>query len=349
MIWRDMKGKLRPWLASPRLWLVTIPLTAITLLHYLTPASHTFHMVHGILRRLYYVPILSAALLSGFRGGIVTALIVSILYLPHVVYRWQEIPSQTWEALFEIVLYNALGGLIGWLAESVRSQREALVRSDQLKGLGQMAAGMAHEVRNPLASISASAARLRKGGLADGVRNELLGIVEKESTRLDSVVRDFLGYARPARLVITSCDMNTVVAETVALATHTASERSIMVLLEADASAGPVAGDPSRLKQALLNLMLNAVQAAPGGSEVIVKTLRSRKEITVIVRDSGAGIDPEIRGRLFEPFATTKPDGLGLGLSIARQIVEAHGGKLALEDAPGGGTVARVTLPEEGK
>jgi len=349
MMNEDMKEKLRPWLDSPRIWLVTVPVIAITLLHYLTPASHTFHMFHGILRRLYYVPILSAALLSGFRGGIGTALIVSVLYLPHVAQRWSEIPSQTWEALFEVVLYNALGGLTGWLSESVRRQREALIRSDQLKGLGQMAAGMAHEVRNPLASITASASRLRKGGLADGIRDELLGIVEKESTRLDGVVRDFLGYARPARLVITSCDVNTVVAETVSLAGHNALERAVTIRLETDSAAGPVSADPSRLKQALLNLLLNAVQAAPGGSKVLVKTASGRKEIIVSIRDSGAGLDPGIRSRLFEPFATTKPDGMGLGLSIARQIVEAHGGRLALEDAPGGGTVARITMPVEGK
>jgi len=348
-----MQERLRPWLAPPGLWFITMPWVALTLLHYLTPAHHItgsgehldLHLFHDIYRRLYYFPILSAALMFGLRGGLLAAAVVSVAYLPHVIHRWSEIPTQNFDALFEIVLYHGAGALIGSLATTLRRQRETLLRTDQLRGAGELAAGMAHEVRNPLASIKGAAERLHRGTLADGERDELLRILEVESTRLDGVVRVFLLYTRPAPLVQTKADLNAVVNETAALVGPTAQRRGVRIDLKLDPALVSQRMDPAKIKQALLNLLLNAVQASPDGATVTVTTRLAGRRAEVLVQDHGPGLPEEVRRSLFTPFTTTKEGGTGLGLPIARQILEAHGGGITLNGAPEGGTLARVYLP----
>jgi two-component system sensor histidine kinase HydH len=349
---------LRPWLTPPGLWLVTAPCAALLLLHYLTPADphahHAaggppvpLHLFHDLYRRLSYLPIVTAALLMGARGGLGTAAAVSLAYLPHVWYRWDELPTQRWDAIFEIVLYHAMGGLVGALAEALRRQRDALQQADRLRGAGELAAAMAHEVRNPLASISGAAERLRRGDLPDAERAELLDIVRREADRLEGVVREFLAYARPAPLTRVPTDPLALVRETATLVAATARRRGIDVVVapEGDGAPALVAMDPARVKQALLNLLLNAVQASPDGSPVTVAVRSGPGGIEFRVTDRGAGVPPAAAARLFEPFVTTKPGGTGLGLPVARQIAEAHGGRLSLEPAEGGGTTARLALP----
>lgn len=347
-----MPDRLRPWLTPPGFWLITLPWATLTLLHYLTPphlmasGEHVnLHLLHDIYRRLYYFPILSAAMMFGVRGGLLAAAGVSIAYLPHIIHRWSQIPTQNFDALFEIVLYHGAGALIGSLSATLRKQRETLQRTDQLRGAGELAAGMAHEVRNPLASIKGAAERLRRGTPAETERVELLRILEVESVRLDGVVRDFLSYARPAPLVQTEADLNAVVSETAGLVGPTAQKRNVRIELHLDPELVPQHMDPAKIKQALLNLLLNAVQASPDGAPVTITTRRAGRQTEVLVRDLGAGLPEEVQKALFTPFATTKEGGTGLGLPIARQILEAHGGEITLNGVSEGGTLARIVLP----
>ncbi len=359
-----MGGLVRGWLRPPGRWLIVAPWLAITALHYVTPAGHGAHMghampgmdhapeagipwpvFHDLYRRLYYLPILAAALLSGLRGGLLAATAVSLAYLPHVVHRWAELPTQRQDALFEIVLYFGSGALLGSLAESIRRQREALLHADQLRGAGEMAAGMAHEVRNPLAGITGAAMRLKRDGLPDPERQELLDIIGREGARLEGLLREFLAYARPAPLTRMPADLNAVVGETIALVTSTAARRGVTVAPTLAPGLALTAMDPARVKQALLNLLLNAVQASPDGGAVEVMTRSAGRTVEAVIRDRGSGLAPGGAADPFQPFTTTKPGGTGLGLPIARQIVEAHGGGVTLTAAPGGGTLAVVRLP----
>ncbi len=343
--WHWARSATRFWASGAGLLCVTLPVVAVTALHYALPAAQSFDLLHNILRRLYYVPILGAGVLAGRRAGLLTALTVSVLYLPHVMDRWGDLPTQRWDALFEVLLYNGIGALTGWLADAVKQHQEAMLRADRLATLGTMAAGMAHEVRNPLAAVQAAAEKLRDGVRAEEDRRVLLDIVGKETARLEGVVRDFLGFARPAPLVRLLTDLRLVAQETIALAQAAARPRSITITVSA-AEAVTVRGDPFRLKQALLNLLLNAVAAAPPASQVMVSVRRGWRGVAeVAVVDRGPGLPAEIRRNLFVPFTTGREGGTGLGLPVARQIAEAHGGEVELRDALLGGTEAVLRIP----
>lgn len=360
-----MNARLRPWLTRPGLGMITVPWLVLTVLHYATPAGHgpehaghvmpvatgwggiPLHLFHDIYRRLYYWPILAAALLFGTRTALITALLVAVSYLPHVLHRWDALPTQRFDALFEIALYFLTGALVGRLAESRKRQQEALLRADQLRAVGELAAGMAHEVRNPLASITGAAERLKRDDLAPAERSELLDIVAKESSRLDGVLNDFLGYARPGPLVRAPGDLNEVLRDTAALVAPTARRRAITLAVRPDPALPPVAMDAARIKQAVLNLLLNAVQAAPDGTEVLLESRRDGTRAEVRLTDRGPGLPAGGADAAFTPFVTTKAGGTGLGLPVARQIVEAHGGSVRLVAAAGGGTAAVLVLPAE--
>jgi signal transduction histidine kinase len=308
----------------------------------------SMHLYHDLYRRLYYLPIVAAALLWGGRGGLAAAAAVSLLYLPHVIQRWAELPTQRYDALFEIALYHVTGYFTGVVAATMRRQREALHRADQLRGAGELAAGMAHEVRNPLAGMTAAAERLRRPDLPPAEREALLRIIEKEGGRLDGVVRDFLAYARPSPLVQAPSDLNEIARETLALVASTAERRSVSLTTELATALPRATLDPAKIKRAALNLVLNAVQAAPAGSAVTITTRAADGTIELLVLDRGPGLPPEARATLFTPFHTTREGGTGLWLPVAKQIIEAHGGSLRLEDAPGGGTLAVAELPVAG-
>jgi PAS domain S-box-containing protein len=228
-------------------------------------------------------------------------------------------------------------------AERLRLQEE-LVRRERLSALGEMAAKIAHEIRNPLVSI-ASVLQVMADDV--GERSPLyhdLGRIRRELDRLDAIVTDFLEFARPRPLRRRSVDLASLVREAMRLAATRLSERGVRVRLELD-GAPPAWADEAALVQVLWNLLRNAADAVRPGGEVVICARAEDGGVELSVRDDGVGIAPEVRERAFEPFFSTKPRGTGLGLAICRKIVEDHGGRIAMSSAEGEGTRVRVWLP----
>jgi two-component system sensor histidine kinase PilS (NtrC family) len=220
---------------------------------------------------------------------------------------------------------------------------DELRRSERLAAVGQLAAGLAHEIRNPLASLSGAIQLLEPELPELGARfPRLFGIVRRETERLDRLVSQFLDYARPGRLRRECCPLAAVleeIAELLASSQHHA--------IELDLELGPaleVEGDPDALRQVFWNLVLNAVEAEPRDGLVRVRATREGGRVRVEVEDRGAGIDPEMIDRIFEPFFTTKPKGTGLGLATVHQLVERQGGSLQVTSQIGSGTTVAVLL-----
>jgi two-component system, NtrC family, sensor histidine kinase PilS len=221
---------------------------------------------------------------------------------------------------------------------------EQLRKSERLGAIGQLAAGLAHEIRNPLASLSGAVELLASDLPASDRHSQALSqIVQRETARLNRLVSDFLTYARPGPGRSEPVALLALFEE---LAQLVARDASLGIEVRLDVPAGLAAlGNPDQLRQVFWNLVLNAAQSEPSDRAVHVRARREGARVEVSIEDHGCGIDPEIRDRLFEPFYTTKPKGTGLGLATVHRVVEAHGGHIQITSAPGEGTTVRVVLP----
>ena len=232
-------------------------------------------------------------------------------------------------------------------AELFRQAREAgerLRAADKLAALGRLSAGLAHELRNPLNTLSVLTYAMLEQAHASGLRVSDLEVVQTEIRRLNLLVDQFLDFARPRPPRFERQRLEEVLEETLLLIGPEAAGKRI-VLERAWRDTPPVWADGDQLKQVFLNLMLNALQAMEHGGRLRAGTERRAGGVVVEIRDTGPGVAPEILDRLFEPFVTTRAGGTGLGLPISLRIVQGHSGELRIESKPGVGTTASVWLP----
>lgn len=228
------------------------------------------------------------------------------------------------------------------------TERNAL-RAEQLAWVGQMAAGIAHEIRNPLMAIKllVQAAADRPDGPA--LRPRDFQVLEEEIARLEQIVAGFLDFARPPRPEPRPVDVAEAAQQAVDAVRPRAELQGVKLAVETDGGPVVASADPNQLRQVVLNLLINALDAQPRGGEVRVGVRLERRgggsHLLLTVTDAGPGVAPGVADRIFEPFVSTKESGLGLGLSICRRIAETHGGTLTAADRPGGGAVFTLRLP----
>jgi len=235
---------------------------------------------------------------------------------------------------------------------NLKRAEERLKHLDRLAAIGEMAAGIAHEIRNPLASVLGSIDLLGSGGRLNEEDQRLMGVLRREIVRLDSLITNFLNYSRPVVLKFQSVDLGNLVQEVLSTMGRI---KSLPVTFEVEREGGDfrIAADPDQIKQVLWNLLLNARQAMePGGGKIRIRLFRRGGEgpgatCGFSVSDAGAGIPKETLKKLFTPFFTSRPDGTGLGLAMVDRIVGMHGGIVDAENLPGGGARFTVALPLE--
>ena len=249
-------------------------------------------------------------------------------------------------------------GLVGVFKDltQIRDMEEEMRRREWLATLGEMSAGMAHEIRNPLAAVGAAMQMLRRDQNFDETSARLVDIAIRETARLDAIIKAFLVYARPPALNLKECDINDVLSDTLDLLRQQVMERSDM-LLESMLVAGPLPAqiDPDQMKQVFWNLASNAFQAMLTGGRLTISTAlrkvqageRTGKVVEIGFEDTGQGIKPEDLDKIFLPFFTTKKEGSGLGLAAVHRIVDLHGGWIRVHSEPGKGSRFVVCLPQE--
>jgi signal transduction histidine kinase len=228
----------------------------------------------------------------------------------------------------------------------LRKTEAQLIRSDKLAALGQLAAGFAHEIRNPLTSINILIHSMTEGLPYGDSHKEDLKVVEEEINRINEIVDQFLRFAKPAPPLLDKAEVGSLFEETLQLLRPQIEKQQILVQKEFQALP-IILMDREQMKQAILNLLLNAIQAMPGGGRLTLKGENSKdgQWVHILIRDSGVGVPSEDMNKLFDPFFSTKEGGVGLGLSIAHRIIDQHHGKIEVESTPGEGTLFTVWLP----
>jgi signal transduction histidine kinase len=231
------------------------------------------------------------------------------------------------------------------VVEQLQQREREVLRSEQLAAVGQLAASVAHEVRNPLTGIKLLVESGMRGRPETNLTRADLGVIRDEITRLETTVQMLLDFARPAPAARSACDLGALVRQAVDLIRSRA--RALRVRIESELPEATLNAevDPHQLKTLVLNLFLNALDAMPAGGVLRVRLEQDAGGIRLAVADTGPGIAPEVAPRLFTPFASTKPTGTGLGLSICRRIAVEHGGTIHARNRPEGGAVFEVVLP----
>ncbi|MDA1162840.1 MAG: ATP-binding protein [Planctomycetota bacterium] len=224
------------------------------------------------------------------------------------------------------------------------SQRTAM-RAEQLASLGQFAAGLAHELRNPLMSMKILVQTAMESGAAAAMSGRDLSILDEEITRLEQLVQGFLDFARPPEAVRHSINLADVATSTVNLVTPQAGRRGVSVTCDVSDDVPPVNADSGQLRQVVLNLLLNAIEATPTGGTVSIHGECLNDFAVLRVTDAGAGLPEELGDSIFEPFVSSRETGIGLGLSICRRIVETHQGTITAQDRLAGGAEFTVRIP----
>ncbi|MDP6530091.1 MAG: ATP-binding protein [Gemmatimonadota bacterium] len=251
------------------------------------------------------------------------------------------------------VLVALLGIVFVSMARNMMRTETALARSETLSAMGMMAAGIAHEVRNPLAIISGTASLLKRRYPDSAGADPRIDFIPEEVERLNGILEGYLRFARDEPMETEQCDLSRLVARSVEMVEQGIDDDVTIECVGTNAAL-PVDADPRRIQQVLLNLLLNAVQAMPGGGRICARVDASGDAARAVITDSGPGFSGKELQGAFQPFYTTKESGSGLGLTMAKRIVEAHGGRLTLGNADSGGArvtmeipQARATRPEE--
>jgi signal transduction histidine kinase len=312
------------------------------------------------------LPVVSAATMYGVIGTTLCAAVAGAAYLVFLV--WVRDPSEiVVDPVPRLVLLAMIGNLATSVAEDLRSQtrksraaaqqlaeanrqlqqaEEEKRRADRLAALGQLSAGLAHELRNPLGTIRASSEMLTRNLTAENeVAREVAGFIATEVDRCNSLITRFLQFARPLQLKVAQADLAQMLDRAVALAEREAPGIAFYRNYQPDIP--PFRFDAELLERVFYNLLINAAQASPLGSAVTLKTRAAAGKAEVSVIDRGCGIDPAQRDNIFNPFFTTKPQGVGLGLAIVSKVIDEHGGKITVESEPGKGSIFQVSLPME--
>ena len=351
-----------PQLASTRgriLWIVLKMALGYVLIGYTGSIASNYWLV-------LLLPVVSAATALGVLGTLVFSMLAGAAYLSFLLYLDFTQVTIEWPVVLLRVLFLAMAGnLANLLAEDLRVQsrnyrrtaeqlaeanlqiqqaEEAVRQSDRLAALGQLSAGLAHELRNPLGTIKTSAEMLaRRVSSENEVAREVAGFISSEVDRTNSLVTRFLQFARPLEVRLDRADLSQMLDRAVAAAEREVPQISIYKNYEPEIPPFPF--DAELMERVIFNLVVNAAQASPPGGAVTVKSRASGGAVEISVIDRGQGIDPQNLDSIFNPFFTTKPSGVGLGLAIVSKIVDEHGGKITVESEPGKGSVFRVLLP----
>ena len=222
---------------------------------------------------------------------------------------------------------------------------DQLSRAEHLSSIGEMVASVSHEIRNPLGIIRSSAELLKKKIRTLDRTNTIPDVIIEEAARLNNIITDFLNFAKPRRPSLSACRIDEILGKNIAYLSSETTKKGYVIDHQWNGHVPDVIADSDMLYQAFLNVLINAMQSMPDGGKIGIEITDAEEHVVVHFRDSGTGIDEKIIDKIWSPFFTTKEKGTGLGLGIVQKIVEAHHGRIRIENHPEGGAQTTIELP----
>ena len=357
---------------SWRLALLVAMVLVLTVVHDLgIVKASRFHQVLDILP---YFPIMLGALWFGLIGGIVCSLVTTAGYTLHIVlHEGGGLFAENFHRTLNILMFNVFGAVVGYLSQrqlrvmtryraladrleksytELRSKTEELFqaeehlqRASRLSALGQLTAGLAHEIGNPLGGIKGAAEILTDGMSPKDRRYRFARLLRQEVERLEDVVSRFLDWVRPPEAMVAHAEIGQVLSSVISLCEQSVERKRLKLQLRVERGVPRVAADPRQLQHVFLNLLLNSIQATPEGGRILLRVRLVDQVLQCSVSDSGCGIPQEDIPRLFDPFFTTRPNGTGLGLAITSRILEGIKASVRVKSQVGRGSTFTVILP----
>lgn len=353
------------WSTLRPLLLIGGGLLIVTFLHFSTaPGVVRYHSVY---RYFYFLPIVYAALRLGFLGGLLASLAATLAFAPYILFSWGDFLGDTLNDLLVIVVFFGVALITGTTVEQLRAaeahqartaqqladslrqleaQDEELRRAERLSSLGTLAGGLAHEIRNPVGIIRASAQLI---AMECGERtSDGIAVILQESDRVDRLIENLLNYADGEQLQRSETDIRALLAEVQERIVPLTRAAGVRLIIDAETSLPAAFIDGEQMAQALVSLCMNAVQALDGPGTITLSarvTSETTDALLLRVIDTGPGIPAAYQFQVFDPFFSTKDRGTGLGLSVVQRIVAKHGGRIWVESTAESGTVFSILLP----
>ncbi|MCK5312218.1 MAG: hypothetical protein KAJ62_08910 [Desulfobacteraceae bacterium] len=339
----------------------------IGILHYVTPG----HMIlfHDSYRRLSYFPIAIGAIIYGLPGGITLAILSCLSFIPHLFMFWAQGPEAYYSELSEIIFYLAAGVVIGVISSRENKLRKKLANSykrlhkqairlvkaekqlgqrQKLSMLGHVSASLAHEIKNPLASIKGAAEILADEVPEGHEKHEFIEIMKSEVSRLNNSVEEVLNYCRGQQITNETKlePINDIINRVISLVDNRIKEKQITIKKSNDTETPDFFTDSTAMIQVLLNILLNAIDAVGKHGKIRIDHFPENKGYRIDISDNGPGIAENIKKDIFKPFMTFKDGGTGLGLSITKKLLKSFGGNISLAESHSGGARFNIYIPK---
>jgi signal transduction histidine kinase len=312
----------------------------ITYLHYST--AHGILPLHGIYRELYFIPLLFGALRFGLKGTLITYLLITVLYVPYIFMSWTGVFISELNRLLDILILGLFAFLAGFLIDRDRMHREQLQRDHYLANIGQVATTIVHDLKNPLVTILGFARRIKEGkGKTDTAVQEIIDSAEN----MQKIVHDVLDFAKPLQLELKEDDIKNVIKRAYEFCKVKAEGQGVTISTNLPSKPVNVAVDSFHLERAIANLITNAIEASHKGQNIMVDVIPEKYYLAIRIKDEGSGMDKETLENIFIPFYSKKSGGTGLGMPIAKKIIEGHQGRIYVDSKPGRGTEITMRLP----
>jgi len=326
-----------------RIFIIIFLIGIIAFFDYLTDMHHRRY--HILYQGFFFLPVMLSGLWFGLRGALAASMSITLVLIPSSIIHWKGFSPDDFNNIIEMVLYNVVGGTLGALRDREQVKERNLRESESLAAMGRAVSSLAHDIKTPLMAIGGFTSWVKKHTEENSPCQEKLDIVIRETMRLENMVKDMLDFSRPLELHPEEGDIAPILRECLAVIESMAQERNVTIRIESQGDIPSVLLNAMKMKQVLINLIMNAVQASPEGEIVTVSSYRKESQFIIDVSDHGCGISLDKRESIFAPFFTTKREGTGLGLPIAKKIVEAHGGHMEVVDNPEKGITFRIFIP----